>query len=346
MKRRTVDKDNMGAEYEWKGLPSNTMIARAYSWYNYYYSIDSGKPFLVDYVTKHYDVEHVKIIKQVPNTIIPNTVLWKARILNRGLELPKECIEKFECDLVKLFEYNATSRVVPTVTKSVRDYTREKINDLIAELEEEIDLENWTLNIYEWLQSKQVKPNISKAIHDFYFPKLEEMKVYNKFPDLKEAYKSVPNKRNHKRLLENIVSDTLLYSTNLSKQKAPRKKRTKKVATAIKDLKYNKESKVYKISSINPEKAIGSKLLYVFDVSTRYLHVYISSDGLQIKGTSFLNYNNDLSFKVKLRKPEDVLHKLSSERKNVCKKIIENLKAKKTLVNKRCTKNMVILRAF
>ena len=76
--------------------------------------------------------------------------------------------------------------------------------------------------------------------------------------------------------------------------------RKKKVVTAdkkLKSFKFQKESKEFKVVSINPEKVLGADELITFNARYKTLTHFVAVDksGLDVKGTTILNYDEEKS---------------------------------------------------
>jgi Pyruvate/2-oxoacid:ferredoxin oxidoreductase gamma subunit len=111
-------------------------------------------------------------------------------------------------------------------------------------------------------------------------------------------------------------------------------------------MKFLAESKEYGLKSISPEKIISSTMLVVFNEKYRTLTVYHAKDprGLGVKGTTITNYDEEKSVTKKLRKPKEVLAKLSGVR--AVTNAIAAIKTKPAKMTGRINENTVLVGAY
>ena len=110
-------------------------------------------------------------------------------------------------------------------------------------------------------------------------------------------------------------------------------------------VKYKKEDSEYKIASIPPVQIIGKKRLFVFNTKYRKLMEYVTDDpnGFTIQGTTIKNYSKEKSRSITLRKPLDILPKIS-QTTNRFRKIIDGINAKASSPNGRLNEDTVLLK--
>jgi hypothetical protein len=145
-----------------------------------------------------------------------------------------------------------------------------------------------------------------------------------------------------------MIDDIQRYGNVTKKVRKPSKPRTISMEKKLKSLKYQKENNDYKIASINPEKIIGAQELWTFNTKYKIVTVFRAIDrgGLQVKGTSIINYDEKTSMsKGTGRKPEIVLDKIQSSGKIVLRKLMEGLKADKAL-QARINENTVLMKVI
>ena len=208
----------------------------------------------------------------------------------------------------------------PKLVKPPHEILKEKASDFISEVENVIDdfingvyldVENYS----PFLELKKIgasKVIATKAI-EYYKPLKEELELLltKKDKDLVEGYQHLTQtqKKKYLKLISHIISDLEKYAEIKKAVRKTRAPKPKSVEQQIKNLKYLNESTEYKIASIQPEKILKSKTLFVFNVKTRILTEYVSKDGnpLGVKGTTIQNFDEENSRCVKLRKPEEFL---------------------------------------
>jgi len=200
----------------------------------------------------------------------------------------------------------------------VLSYKKDRI---IAAIEEVLDTAKYdiTYSPYEELLKDSHAQSTAKAIVDYYNPVLEEAKelVNKKTEDLVEAYShmAVPVRKRYLEFLQHIVDDTTRF---IMAKKATRKvslPRTKSAYAQISKLQYLKESKEFKIVSIDPLLIVGARVVWVFNTKYKQLTEFVSRarDGFEVKGTSLQMTDPALSRKITLRKPQEFLPIIQSK---------------------------------
>jgi hypothetical protein len=291
----------------------------------------------------------LKRFRAVPDEWVNHTCGAIARLISRGYEVPPHS-KKF---LEETFAYTLTKAKVQAESSipkaSIQDRMREKQSDIIGDIEELIDKGD-KFSLYEWLKGKQIPAAYCPAIVAYYAPWLDELLEALEGSDdqLKEAYNHMSKKQLKDRIefFNTLITDAERYGNVTKKTRAPRKPRTISVEKKLKNFKFQKEDNTYKIASINPEKVIGAQELWCFNTKYKVVTVFRAIDrgGLQIKGTSIINYDEKTSSsKGTGRKPEIVLDKLRNGGKMVLKKLMEELKTDKPL-QFRINENTVLMK--
>ena len=143
-----------------------------------------------------------------------------------------------------------------------------------------------------------------------------------------------------------MIADAERYGNVAKKTRAPRKPRAVSVETKLKNLKYQKEDNTFKIASVNPEKILGSQELWCFNTKNKVVTVFRALDrgGLQVKGTSIINYDEKTSFTKRTgRKPEEYVKRVLDGGKIVLRKIMDELKGDAALAY-RINENTILLK--
>lgn len=134
-----------------------------------------------------------------------------------------------------------------------------------------------------------------------------------------------------------------------SATKATRKVRIAKVPSIDKQVakvKYKVQDDTFKIVSVRPALVIGKKRLFVFNTKYRKVTEYVTEDpkGFIIKGTTIQNFDKALSRTLTLRKPLDVLPKVTSSTVKQVGKLLDEIKSKPSVPNGRLNEETVLLR--
>lgn len=116
----------------------------------------------------------------------------------------------------------------------------------------------------------------------------------------------------------------------------------------VEKLKYLDKSKEYGIESVNPEKIIGAMGILVFNCKNRKLGFYVSKDdsGLSVKGTTIIGFDENNSVQKTVRKPKDILKKISKATKARSSNTFKELTTTETKMNGRMNTDTIILSVY
>lgn len=355
---RLEDEKFMGPEPTLSEGSTESDLGRAFNWYNYCCDNDQAKEFIVEYMKRNkFDKD---AIKKIGRAKINSSTGWMARIVNNGGSLPEGYLQRL-IDTINasttLIEPEKEVEVLPTKNViSIQDRINNKASELIAELEEQIDLlmVNGTnsFNVGNWLRNHNVKPQIASKIASYYRPLYIEL--YDAFEgkdkELKEAYKHLKKLQLKSRVefVRSILAAAEARSIVERASRKPRKKKEKPAATLVAKMKYLTEDTSLNIKSIKPTEVVGAQQLWVFNVKYRNLTVYnaMSHAGLSVKGTTLIGFDEKTSITKKVRKPEPVLKTITDGGKVVLRKAMDNIKCKAKVANGRLNTEVILLRAI
>jgi hypothetical protein len=329
-----VNKKYLGDEPLLKEGYSSTEYANALTWYNYMCTTSESREYIKDYLKNKGRTVELKLFNKVPDSWVPTTAAWVARIMSRGTKVTAETNHFFESKLSECLKKSVVEKFdqPEKVVVSIQQRMREKTSEIIGDIEHILD-KGEEFSLYEWLKSNEVPAAYSPQIVAFYSPWLDELLEAATEPDeqLKEAYSHMTKKQLKERIvfINKIIEDAQRYGDNKKKTRAPRKPRTVSIEKKLKNLKFQKEDKTFKIASVNPEKIIGAQELWTFNTKYKTLSVFRALDrgGLQIKGTTLIGYDEQNSFTKRTgRKPEEYVKKVLDGGKLVLRKVMEGLK--------------------
>jgi hypothetical protein len=200
------------------------------------------------------------------------------------------------------------------------------------------------------MQRKQLPSSLANKVAEFYKPIAEEAGELIKKdcdPGLREGYTNYTMAQLKQRaaFYESILADCARHASNAKKQKAVRKKKVVTADKKLKNLKYQKESKEFKVVSINPEKMLGAGELVTFNTKYKLLTVFNALDrsGLGIKGTTVTNYDEEKSKSYRIgRKTEENVEVALRGGKRAMSKMLESLKT--CPLQLRINENTILLR--
>lgn len=346
----------MGDEPSHKGEISNVEYIKTLNWYNAMSDIKEAREFISVYLKQLNRLEDIKLLKRVPDPFVPLTAAWLCRMVERGYSLKEKDIFFIEGRLKQAFthiepvkEQEKKGEVI-----SIQERIKEKTSDIIAEIEHIVDNRDSMrdFSLYEWLKGKQIPATYSSAIVKAYQGWLNELldAYEGSDPDLKEGYRrqTKPQIAQDIVFFNMLVEDAQKYGDVTKKMRAPRKPRAVSIDKKIKGLKYQKEDKSFKIASVNPEKIIGASELWTFNTKYKTLTVFRAIDrgGLQVKGTSIINYDEANSGTKRTgRKAEHFIDRVLNGGKIVLRKLMEEegIGTEAPLAN-RINENTILLR--
>ena len=204
------------------------------------------------------------------------------------------------------------------VRKTPQELLREKVYNTVMEdvdrLEDEwIQGKKTTIDLYNLFLKHDLKGAAVDIVRKFIDGwHLDYYDAYHKkCEQAVEGYSHLnrPELKRRLKACDDMISD---LDKLKARAKATRKVRTPKARSndsQIKHLKFCKESREYKLLSINPLTVPGAMRLYTFNQKTRTLSEYVSysTTGFEVKGTTLQKFDEGLSRSVRLRTPEDFL---------------------------------------
>lgn len=343
-----VNRKYLGDEPVFKGEPTPAELCRAFNWYNSMATEDDAREYVKQWMTDNNGAKFVKMMMKIPSNHFPLTTAWVYRILSRGVTLPKHEIEYAHRLLADAMKHQEAEKAETPKTDqpNIQQRIRERVADIIGDVEEMLDRAA-TINMYEWLQKNEIPAQHAKKIAEFYKPLAEEyLYAMTENKEGYERYTKAELKQKHETV-SNIVSDCEKYSGNTKKAKAVRKPRPVSTEKLLKNVKFLKESKEYKIASVSPEKILNAQEVFLFN--TRYgtvSHVKaLDRGGLSIKGTTIIKHDENESKTYKTgRKTQAIVDGIAKGTKTSIKKILLDLKS--DVCNTRLNENTVILKVM
>jgi hypothetical protein len=285
------------------------------------------------------------------------TLAWSKRMVSRGCVLPHP-----ECDTAAKMEQEYNKKIeelaVPVASKKVvniQELVEQKAQQFIADLEGLVDEYGITgnyqkMDAYKWMTDNGVKSaHVPFIINHFKKEAAEPMlAAEGKDADLVEGYSSYTKKRmmNLLRCYGAIVADASKFLENKKVARKPRKKKPISAEKKVSKIKYMKADNKLKLQSVDPIKIVGASQLWVYNVKTRKLGVYVAMDasGLSVKGSSIEGYAASSSISKTLRKPEKVLPDVVNGGKLVLRKVMDGVNSKPSLLNGRVNADTILLR--
>ncbi|MEN6624023.1 MAG: hypothetical protein ABFD50_21065 [Smithella sp.] len=332
-------------------------LNQCFTWYNYMCTTNDARDYLKEYFKNTGKPELAKKLSRISDCDIPLTAAWIARMISRGHKPEGTTMQFFSSKILNMWdkakeEPKQDSAETPKV--SIQDRMRERMHDILGEIEGLIDdymYKNEEFSLYEWLQANNIPAAYATSIISKFSPVLDELlEAYEgKDEQLKEGYRHL-KKADLKKIItfyNTLIEDAERYSSNTKKVRTARKPRTVSVEKKIKNLKFQKEDATLKIVSVSPEKVIGAMELWTYNTKYKVFTRLVAIDrgGLQVKGTSITNYdeNSSISRSVGRKEPTEFLKRVLEGGKLVLRKVLDELKTEKPLAY-RINENTILLR--
>lgn len=334
-------------------------LARAYTWFNYFYGSEDAKNFTISYLKYiKYDKDSITKLSKV-NAIDLHNIGWNCRLLHNGSNLPDAVWDRCYSRIQQLVANvtDDTEQVTEQVTKviSIQDRINSKASDLIGELEEQLDVffQEGVIqfDVKKWSLEKGIKPQIAKRIAEHFRPQYEEITEAQegKDPDLVEAYKKwrKPVLKIMGLFIKKIIDHMIEVESAGNAVRKPRKKKIKPASVLVSKMSYCRSHMNFPdIHSIDPKEIIGASQLWVFNLKTRNLSVYnaVGNSGLSVRGSTLTGFDETTSITKKLRKPEAVIKPLLEGGKIYLRKVMDNITTTEQKATGRINTDMLLLR--
>lgn len=357
---KDFEKALSGGEPSWKN--GETSLSTALNWYNYHSDAKESKKFTLSYLKEiNTNKKEIEIIDKVSDDEFQN-LGFVCRMKLRGAPL-SEKNEKWIFNFIKNLKnktpiknniVNTETKVVISIQERVAEKTREYIAEIEAALDDCLMVKDFKdiFNPYDLMRTLDVKGAHTKYIVPVYQKRLNEIEetLKGKNEQLTEAYSFLSKKqqKEYANLLKRIIEDCAKIAHTAKLTRAPRKKKVKPVDKIIEKIQYKKEDNEYKTASINPADILGASQLWIFNTKTRKLGCYVAkdADGLNVKGTTLINFNEDTSLQKTIRKPEIVLPATLKAGKIALRKILPDINAVDQALTGRINSDTILLRVI
>ena len=365
---KLAEEKNVGSEIiDWTDIAPDRFSKSVYEamrHYSYFYGQKDYVSWTVDWVKSNRPSD-LKSYKAGEDWRTSSTLGSLVRIHSMGAPIPESYVDFInkQIDTVVSFgKINIESTVEEVVSdapavkkKNPSELLREKTLGVLGEIEGFIDEHldgslDKNFSLYTHLKgidaAAQTARDIAKAYREME-AELTEL-IVEKTEDLVEGYSHLTLSQQKKllKLVSGFISDSEKFV--LSK-KATRKPRVKRATPATKQAEkviYQKESTDYKITSTSPAHIVGATEVYLFNTKTRVLKYLVTDkrEGFIISGTSIKNYDKELSFKKKLRKPEETIDSINKVTRIRALKAFKALKTAETPTDARINSDTIILK--
>ena len=368
-----TDNKYTGEEPTWDGVDTkeayDKKLSGALNFYNYYLDREDYLPIIHDYmVVEGYDKKDLSLIKHVPKTAGEVSITGKlCRMFNQGAPNYYDYRKLVKANINQLLNF-AESAKAAKVEKpidanpkpNVHEIMKEKVRTtVLCELEGMLD--EWTNDtktsvkkfpIAMVLRGENIPVSATGSIKDWLTKQRDEYKeAYDKTcPQMVEGYSYLgkPALRNRIKALDELLNELVLYKSSKSAARKPRVKKPKSAIKQVQRLKYLNESKDHAIVSCDPTRIIGANTFFAFNTKYRRLTVFKARnrDGFTVSGSTIKDFDEDTSFSITLRKPNDYLPTIASKTEKQIEKALKELKTKRKSANGRINQDTILIRAL
>lgn len=344
-------------------------LRRSFYYYNYHYASKDLKPDLIKWLQeqKLFAVSKTELGKVIKSRWVPMTACSIIAAHKQGMPLRGKIpayLETMVRDVCEKYDfYNEGDDEAPATQEikhavkvpTIQDRLNEKMSATLGELEGHFDdvvtNTDSAFKPYDFLVAQNVpQAQLGKVETAFNKTRAEFEAAQAKQDDqLIEGYKHF-KAADYKRIYAWFDELQKAVEQYRGVKKATKKLRVKKSPSKEKlvaKLKYAKESKELKLVSINPVDIIGAAELWVYNTKTRKLGKYVPgayNDGISVKGTTILDFDETKSVQKTLRKPEQQLVEFMKSGKVQLRSFLSNIKATETKLNGRINADVLLLK--
>jgi len=348
------------ATTDWSAVSAsdyNDRIRETLRHYGYFYEPKDGFKWAAEWIKANLEKQALTEFKASPERVFAMTAGSLCKIMLDGGKLNESARAIVDREIAAARQRGIAAMVAKeentdTPKRTIADIMKENTSNFIGEIEEVIDRMDTEYSVYDEMKKIDAPAVTAKAIIDYYTPQVDEMKelINDKPEDLVEAYRhmSAKEKRDYLKFLENIVDEAEKYSMSKKAVRKTRAKKPKSVDQQVARVKYLKESKEFKLVSIDPSKLIGSDSVYLFNTKTRQMIHLTTNDasGFKISGTTIQNFDEKASSRKTIRKPEEFFTEFMKATKAKSYTQYAKLTTKPASANGRINEHMLILKAY
>lgn len=346
-----------GAEPKFNGELTKLLLASALNWYSQNKASKDAEKYICDYFKKNLKLDASDQAKdQTP------TFGFVCRILSHGGLLPQENQKWFDETVESIkdgIKNKKTKKVVvkkdtgPVVT--IQDRIKERASECIGELEGQIDdlvTSKFSADVspYGMMHGMEIKGVHVRHISEWIKKRRVEYDsvLHTDDAQVKEGWSNF-TKPQLKKLIaycDQVILDCGKLAGEAVKSRKPRKRKVKSPEELTAKIKYLVEFPDLKLKSVAPKDIIGASQLWVYNTKTRKLGCYhaIDADGLSVKGSTILSYNESKSVHKTLRKPEARLPEILKGGKVYLRNALDNIRSVEVSLTGRLNADTILLR--
>lgn len=322
-------------------LDDRISLIKILNWYSSNIDKSTAYSFLKEYC-KNNDMLH--IIKNTNEKSYPKTVYTLARLMNRGYKLADTDQIYFDKTLLSPFKSEENDEAETPVASTNK---RSKDNVLIETIEEVLDNDNYSFDIKDYIRNHNIANYKLDECKLYYEPLLQELVHIKQDPQLKEAYKKIPSKTIKDRI---EFLQKLIEACTITKKVRVVVRKPKEVdkAKLLKTFNYKAKDDETGVISINPEKIIGAKELWMFDAKYNVLTKLVANENetLSVKGTTIININENTSISKRAGRSKKLVTDIVSCGKVALRQVFNQIKTEPIPLKTRTNEFTLLLRVI
>ena len=128
----------LGDEPTLKDDYSDSEYIKSLTWYNYMCTISEARDYIKDYLKSKGRTVELKKFNRVPDSYVPTTAAWIARMMTRGFNIKPNSVSFFETKLqYALSKANDNEENTPVI--DIQQRIKKRASVIIGDIEELID---------------------------------------------------------------------------------------------------------------------------------------------------------------------------------------------------------------
>lgn len=342
-------------------------LVRAFNWYNTFASDDQRLGWLLEHMRSEPAVYSPQELKQIEQRgrKLSATYAYLARLLQRGTALDDAHRDRLRNGIK---EFLATQDIelddegMPIVVKKAPPKRHapnyDALAPVVAQIEEQFEMllagKDPIDSCFDLIQKAGVTASQASELKvHFARTATEFQELHDGDEQLEEGY-GYPSARRVRKAcswLQQLLLDLQKVGQikrGVRKQ-VVRKRKPTPAAKQVARVKFQQDSKEFKLVSFPPEKLVGAKTLFVFNTKYRLLTIYEASDpekGLEVKGTTLHGFDASKSVTKKIRAPEQVLPTILGSTRLSGRTTFNNLKTKEAPASGRINSDTILLKVY
>ena len=370
--RKSIEDIHMGPEPAFFGveIPENEFQMKwmkAANWYNYFNGPKDWQKDILKYVVEElgYTEQEANTLKKLPDYKLNQNISTIIKLHYRGMQQKDEYYERVKTNVaLKLEEakkiiLNATAMQqskpkAPTIQERMRAKMFETVyadwdNIIDGWIEGEFNQKMDTYALFKGYNLKGATMTMFGDLVQFEYEAVSD--AYHKTCEQAiEAYSHIKRTDQKKmlKLMEGIFSDLERLKQSAKSARLPRKKKIKASDAQITKLNYLKEDIDSKLVSINPVMIPTNSRLFVYNIKTRKLTMYLSdsTNGFEVRGSTIYNWHEEFSKITTLRKPDEILPQILSKTERQLDNLWDTFTTKISIPNGRINKDCILVRVL